>query len=65
MKIGITRYPFTKIDRTFECYKKYGFDTVDYNLANTDVLPYVLEGDELKDFLKKEKELAKESGNKD
>ena len=28
MKIGITRYPFTEVDRTFDQLKKFGFDTV-------------------------------------
>ena len=62
MKIGITRYPFTEIDRTFDQLKKFGFDTVDYCLVDTNALPYVLEGEELEALLNEEKALAKRAG---
>ena len=62
MKIGITRYPFTGVDRTFDQLKKFGFDTVDYCLVDTNALPYVLEGEELEALLNEEKALAKRAG---
>ena len=62
MKIGITRYPFTYRDRTFDQLKKFGFDAVDYCLNDTNSLPYVLEGAELEELLKGEKALAEKEG---
>ena len=62
MKIGITRYPYTKKDKTFDQLKRFGFDTVDYCLNDTDALPYRLDGDELKSLLQKEKALAEAAG---
>lgn len=61
MKIGISDSRKWG-DGHYSKLKSFGFDCYDFNISNTDALPYLYEGAAFDEYLKKEKCLADEAG---
>ncbi len=62
MKIGISKYPFTSFDKSYEELRGYGFECIDYSISNTDTFIYQAEGEEFDGYIAREREHARKAG---